>query len=281
MEPILRMKEGLFRYGEKTLFRDLEFRAAQGEMVCILGANGCGKTTLLRCLSGALRLERGNVLLEGKDSRSLSPVQVARRIGIVFQEHSAPFPYSVLEVVRMGRAPHLGLFSRPSGRDTRIAQGALEAVGMDHLRDKPYTRISGGERQLVLIARTLAQEPDVILLDEPTSHLDLRNQARVLGIIRRLAEGGMSVVMSTHLPNHALLLRGRVMLMHRGGFLASGDPERVITEANLEEIYGIGVRILEVDEDCGAGRMRLCIPSIPDEPAGVFPAPKETRDAGR
>jgi iron complex transport system ATP-binding protein len=135
---------------------------------------------------------------------------IARRIGFVFQEHSSPFPYSVIDVVSMGRAPHLRLFSAPTRKDLQIAEEALDMVGMHHLKDKLYTQISGGERQLVLIARTIALQPDVILLDEPTSHLDLKNQTLILRMINKLARQGLSVMMSSHLPNHALLYSSKL-----------------------------------------------------------------------
>ncbi len=141
-------------------------------------------------------------------------------IGIVFQEHSAPFPYSVLEVVRMGRAPHLSFFAMPSEGHGVADRGCSELVGLSHLREKSYTQISGGERQLVLIARTLCQEPKVLLMDEPTSHLDFKNQALVLAMAHRLAEHGLAIVMSTHMPNQALQFPTRVALMSEGRLLA-------------------------------------------------------------
>jgi len=169
MAELLQVRGAAFGYDDREVFGGLDFEVCAGETLCILGANGCGKTTLLRCLGGGLRLKRGKIALAGRDLAALGPIEIARTMGFVFQEHSAPFPFPVLEVVRMGRAPYLSFLAQPSKRDTAIAEQALEMVGMAHLRDKPYTRISGGERQLVLIARTLAQQPRVILLDEPTS----------------------------------------------------------------------------------------------------------------
>ena len=279
MEPFLSLRQGDFSYGAKTVFRNLDFRVERGETVCLLGANGCGKTTLLRCLNGLEKLDRGQVLIQGSDQRNMKPAQRARRIGMVFQEHSSPFPYSVLEVVRIGRAPHLRWFSRPTQADTRMAEAALAAVGMESLRNKSYTQISGGERQLVLIARALAQEPEIILLDEPTSHLGLKNQARVLGIIRGLADQGLTVVFSSHLPNQALLLRGRVVLMTRSGFLASGPPEKVVTEENLNQVYGGGVRVVTLPGEEGLQPNRLCLPAIEPCPAPLSgPHPRNKQE---
>jgi len=238
----------------------ITFDVRPGEVLCILGPNGCGKTTLLRCLSGALKLAKDTVWLDGTDISTLNVVELAKKIGFLFQEHTSSFPFSVLEVVRMGRAPYLGLFGSPSPADTGLALAALEKVGMLHLKNKPYTQISGGERQLVLLARTLAQEPEVILLDEPTSHLDFRNQALSLEMIRRLSKNGISMIMATHNPKHALLIPDKVALMKSGKFIAVGNSSEVITEDSLREIYGIQVKVFSVPDPQGSGTLKLCSP---------------------
>ncbi len=261
MTAPLSLKNGSFSYGKKGVFSELNLNLIKGEVLCILGANGCGKTTLLRCLNGSLRLDKGRVFLGDRDIYAMSVVEIARQIGFVFQEHSAPFPFSVLEVVRMGRTPYLSFFGSPSARETLIAEQALEMVGMLNFRNRPYTQISGGERQLVLIARTLAQEPKIVLLDEPTSHLDFKNQTLVLRMIDRLAESGMSIIMTSHLPNHALLYSSRVALMHSGRFIAIGSPETVIDEANMKTTYGIDVKILAVNEGKEDNTFKFCIPA--------------------
>jgi iron complex transport system ATP-binding protein len=262
MGPMIRINQASFSYDHNNVFSDVSFELHPGEVLCLLGCNGCGKTTLLRCISGALRLEAGNIHLDGRDLSGMTATDIARRIGFVFQEHSAPFPYSVIDVVCMGRAPHLGLFSAPKSKDLRISEEALGMVGMFHLRDKPYTQISGGERQLVLIARTIAQQPDVILLDEPTSHLDLKNQALILRMINKLALQGLSVMMSSHLPNHALLFSGKVALMHHGGIFAIGKPDDVISEDSLREIYGIEVKIFTGRDGKGCEEIKFCMPCL-------------------
>jgi iron complex transport system ATP-binding protein len=186
MESRIRLRDGSFNYGDHEIFSGLNLEIAPGEVVSILGPNGCGKTTLLRCLSGALKLKSGNILLNEKDITTFDTIDLARNIGFVFQDHTASFPYSVLEVVSMGRAPYLSRFAAPSATDMAVAEAALTKVGMLHIKDKPYTEISGGEMQLILIARTLAQEPQVIMFDEPTSHLDFKNQALCLNIINKV-----------------------------------------------------------------------------------------------
>ncbi|OGO04846.1 MAG: hypothetical protein A2Y73_02625, partial [Chloroflexi bacterium RBG_13_56_8] len=217
MPHSLSIQAATFAYDRRPIFQDLSLELEPGCIAALLGPNGCGKTTLLRCLGGALRLQRGQVLLEGRDLWSYSETERARRIAFVFQEHRTVFPYSVLETVRMGRTPHLRFLGSPTRHDTEVAEHALEMVGCSYLRDQRYTEISGGERQLALIARALAQEPIALLLDEPTSHLDFGNQTLLLETVSRLAEEqGLAVLMSTHFPNHALLIAAVVHLMHAG-----------------------------------------------------------------
>jgi iron complex transport system ATP-binding protein len=264
MNEKITIENASFRYGDKSIFTGLSFSVSRGEVLCLLGANGCGKTTLLRCLNGYLRLNSGSVRLENADIAAIPAAALAKRIGFVFQDNSTTFPYSVLEIVRMGRAPHLKLFSSPGPKDALIAEQALETVGISHLRDKKFTQISGGERQLAVIARTLAQEPDVILMDEPTSALDFRNQTLVLRMITKLAGQGMTIIMSSHFPNNALLFSNRVAMMHNGRFIALGKASEVINEQNLEKIYGIGVRILSAEDPASKELIKFCIPAGED-----------------
>jgi iron complex transport system ATP-binding protein len=180
---------------------------------------------------------------------------LAKIIGYIPQTHNSTFAFSVFDVVLMGRAPHLSLTSVPGKKDYKIAEDALKSLGILHLKDKTYTEISGGERQMVLIARVLAQKPRILLLDEPTSHLDFGNQIRTLEVINKLSERGLSVIMTSHFPDHAFLSSNKVAIMNRGTIVDIGTPESVITEDNMRNAYGIDVKILEVN-----AYRKACIP---------------------
>ncbi len=254
------MRGASFRYGPHEVFSGIDLDVFRGELLSILGPNGCGKSTLLRCLGGTLPLAAGSVRLDKADLSSLDAGTRARRIGFLFQNHTPTFPFPVLEVVSMGRAPHLGLFAVPSPKDIALAEQALGRVGILHLKDRPYTEVSGGERQLVLLARTLAQQPDIILLDEPTSHLDLRNQVHSLKMIAELAAQGVTMIMTTHDPNQALQFPGRVIMMKPGGTILVGLASEVITGAELTSTYGVDITVLEAPRRDGRGEIKLCSP---------------------
>jgi iron complex transport system ATP-binding protein len=260
VEPRIRLRGGGFSYARHMVFQGLDLDLFEGDVTCLLGPNGCGKTTLLRCLNTILGLREGELWLNGQRADTLSETERARMMGFVFQEHTIRFSYSVLDIVLMGRAPHLGFLAAPSKRDREIAERALETIGVAHLRDKRYTEISGGERQLALIARALAQEPQILLLDEPTSHLDFGNQMLILETINRLVrEEHIAVMMATHFPNHALLTSTKVLLMKDGGFIAEGSPQEVITGSHLKALYGVDVEVVAVGNGKGE-RDRVIVP---------------------
>lgn len=242
---------------EKPVLNDIDFSVEQGRIAVLLGPNGCGKTTLFKCIAGLWRPLSGRVWLDGRELSSLDHGERAKLLAVVPQDHVPPFPYSVLEAVLMGRAPHVGPYSLPSAHDSALALESLHSVGMSHLAERPYTRISGGERQMVLIARALAQDAPVLLLDEPTSHLDFRNQHHVLAMVRRVAEEkGLTVLMTLHDPNLAAGFAHQVIMLKNSGIMAEGEPEAVLTEECVGRLYDMNVAVLE-----HAGR-RLIFPAV-------------------
>lgn len=231
-------------YPDRVVGRDLDITLGTGEVLALLGPNGGGKTTLLKTLLGLIRPKAGTVLLDGKPLDSLSIRDRARIIAYVPQVHSGTFAYSVETVVLMGRTAHGGLFSRPSARDVAVAAQALDRFGIGHLAQRPYTLISGGERQLVLLARALAQEPRFVVLDEPTASLDFGNQGKVMAEIRALAASGHGVLFTTHDPNHALRAADRAFLLRAGTRIADGPVATILDRTHLEALYGAPVERL-------------------------------------
>jgi iron complex transport system ATP-binding protein len=224
---------------------DVSFSVGKGETLVLLGPNGCGKTTLLKCINALLSPSQGVIEILGKNVESLSRSELSRLIGFVPQTHAPAFPYTVMDVVLMGRASHMTIFQQPSRSDYAISEAALSLVGILQMKDRIYTQISGGERQLALIARAIAQEPKVLLLDEPTAHLDFKNQQMVLRMVKRVArEKGLGVVMSLHDPNHALSFSDKVVLIGSGRVSAVGTPLEVVTPENIMNVYGIETKML-------------------------------------
>lgn len=248
-----------FGYRGRRVGSGVTLELAPGEVLCLLGPNGSGKTTLFKTLLGLLPPQEGAVLIDGRNARALTRDAVARQISYVPQAHGAFFPYTVRELVLMGRTAHLDLFAAPATRDHAAAMLAIERMGIAHLADAVYTQISGGERQLVLIARALAQEARLVIMDEPTANLDFGNQVRVLERIRALAGEGIGVLLSTHDPDHAFLCADRVAMLHRGRLMVCGSVSEVMTAEKLQHIYGVAVTVTAVSLGDGSTRS-VCLP---------------------
>ena len=230
-----------YGYREREIGRDIELALKAGEVMALLGPNGHGKTTLLKTLLGLLPARGGGLSFDGQPLAALGIGARARALGYVPQAHAGTFAFTVAEIVLMGRTAHAGLFAAPSAHDRAVAQAMLERLGIATLAQRPYTEISGGERQLALVARALAQEPRYIILDEPTASLDFGNQGKVMAQIRRLAAEGLGVLFTTHDPNQALRYADRVMLLRDGRALASGPAAALLTPDNLVALYGSAV----------------------------------------
>ncbi len=237
-----------YTYNGKPVLNDISFELERGEVLAILGPNGSGKTTLLKCLNGILK-PHGSVLISGRSITEMKMRDVAKILGYVPQMHQPAFPYRVIDVVISGRAPHLG-FAPPSRKDYELAEEALRKLGLSNVALKPYTQLSGGELRLVLIARALVQQPKILLLDEPLSHLDLKNKVVVLKTIKSLADEGMTIIFTEHDPNFAFVVAEKALLMSNGRIVKFGKTSEVLTEELISKVYGVEVEVLK---GCGVG----------------------------
>ncbi|MCY7388043.1 MAG: ABC transporter ATP-binding protein [Burkholderiales bacterium] len=245
MKPLLKAHNLAFGYPGRTLGRAINLEVQTGEVLCVLGPNGGGKTTLFRTLLGLLPAHGGSIALGGKSLEACAPSERAKLMAYVPQAGNSYFAFTVRDVVLMGRTAHLGLFAAPGPKDFDAATAALNELRIAHLAEKSFTQISGGERQLVLIARAIAQESPLLIMDEPTASLDFGNQSLMISEILRLKASGRSVLFSTHDPDHALQCAERALLLHAGNVLALGSPREVVTAANLKTLYGVDVELIE------------------------------------
>ena len=231
----IELEQAGFRFVDSWVYRNYSLTINRGEIAAILGPNGRGKTTLLKAVIGLLNLKEGSVSVSGE-------------IGYVPQSASSAFSYSVLDMVVMGRARHIKLFRTPGGEDFAIARETLAALNLTELTDRSFNRLSGGERQLVLIARALASECDILILDEPTSALDLHNQDKILSILRDIAsERGLTILFSTHYPQHALHIADKVLLMHKPDYYQFGCKSEIMSEENLQKLYALPIREVSIE----------------------------------
>ncbi|MBP2134416.1 iron complex transport system ATP-binding protein [Methanomicrobium sp. W14] len=249
MAVILDVKNVSFSYdGKENIFDNVSFSLEKGDIISILGRNGIGKSTLIKCLINFYSVRSGSISIMERDINDYSLPDLAKVIGYVPQGHETVFPFSTLDFVLMGRSPHLSFLSSPAEKDVEIAKKAIEKLGVGYLMDKNINEISGGERQMIMLARALAQEAKILILDEPTSHLDFGNQFRVLKAISRLSDEGIAIIMSTHFPDHAFMISSKVAVMHDRKFIAIGNACDVITKDNLKKAYGVDVSVSYVDD---------------------------------
>lgn len=226
-------------YHRQAIIEGINLHLPEGEMTCLLGANGCGKTTLIKTLLGLLPAIHGDVHLQGKSISLLKPRDIAKVIAYVPQAHDTPFTFSVVDMVMMGLTPHLSLFSVPSEKEQTDALEQLQKLGIAHLATRLYSTLSGGEKQLVLIARALIQKPQLLIMDEPAASLDFGNQIRLLQHVQGLKQHGITVLMSTHYPQHAAAIADHVILLDKHHQARQGSTQSMLTLTNLAELYNI------------------------------------------
>lgn len=235
---MLQVEDLRFSYGTKPVFSGVGFRVSGGTLCGLFGPNGSGKSTLFKCCLRLLKSDGGTVRISGRDASRISVPAMARLVSYVPQDHAPPFPFLAREVVLMGRAPHFGGVFGVSAEDRRAAEAALDRLGVLSLADEVYTRLSGGQRQLVLIARAIAQDTPLVMLDEPTSALDFKNQILIWRVLRELADSGKTVFACAHDPNHVSWFCDEVVVMDKGGVARTGAPREALDQNLLRELYG-------------------------------------------
>ena len=249
-EPLLTFTDVRFRYGPQYpwVLDSFSTSIPPETITVVLGPNGVGKTTLLYLLLGVLSPEAGDISISGRTIHSYSRQEMSHWVGFVPQFEYIPYPFSVMEYISMGRTPHLGLLGLPTDADFIIVERILQTLGLEHLSARNIQELSGGEAQLIRIARALAQEPSILLLDEPTAHLDLANKDQMLHILEELADQSMTILYTTHDPDTAFSIASHAILLEAGRALAAGDVDTVLTSENLSRAYRLPIQVHRVNE---------------------------------
>lgn len=245
---MLKVHQLSFSYGKTEILKDVSFQLSAGSLCALFGPNGSGKTTLFKCGLNFLKFKRGKVLINGENIQMKGVEELARSVAYVPQEHKAPFPFAVEEVVLMGRTPYLGGALGIKEADKRKVLEVLEKLDILHLAGRLYNELSGGQRQMVLLARALAQETKLIFLDEPASSLDFKNQLLIWRILQSIVEQGKTVFVCTHDPNHVLWFCDQVIVLNDGQIIVNGKPEQSLTDAVLQKLYGPVCRIVNLKD---------------------------------
>ncbi len=232
-----------FSYGKKEILKGLDFEIKSSDIVSILGPNGCGKTTLLKLMLGFLKPSSGKIYFKGKDISKIDPKEYFQQVAYIPQIHESAFGYTVKDVVLMGRMPYKSLFSNFNKEDRTISSEALDILGISHLAEEIYTTLSGGQRQLVLIARAIAQQADVFIMDEPVNGLDFGNQYKLLQKIKELSKKDITFIKTSHYPDHVFFVSNEALFLNKGNLLVKGDPNEIINEDNIKKVYEIESKI--------------------------------------
>lgn len=246
-----------FSYKKHEVLSNVSMRAETGELLAVLGPNGVGKSTLFQCILGLLPFEKGTVKINEEDLRSFSAPELAKRVAYIPQSHAPVFNFPVFDIVLMGTSSQISAVNMPGKKQLELAEQAIERLGITHLRERGYQQISGGERQLTLIARALAQNATTLIMDEPTSNLDYGNQIRILSQIKKLTREGYTVMYTTHNPDQSFLFADQVLALQNGRVVKHGSPQDVITAQLISDLYNVDVN---VESLCG-DKARVCLPS--------------------
>lgn len=253
----MKVKNLYFSYGKHNVLKDISFTAEYGEFISVLGPNGVGKSTLFRCMLGLLAPSSGNTYIGDTPISEMTAPQLARYIAYIPQSHNPVFNFSVLDMVLMGTTAQTGTFSAPGKEQLSCAEAALERLGILHLKDRGYANISGGERQLILIARAIAQQAKILVMDEPSANLDYGNRMKVMKTVKSLTRDGYSVIQSTHDPDQAFLYSDKILALYDGKVLAWGTPHDTICGHLISTLYGVDVEVCSMKDD----RIRVCVPN--------------------
>lgn len=246
-------------YHQSDIVKGISFGLEKGDILCVAGPNGCGKTTLFRLILGSLSLSSGSIRINGEETVSFSPNELAQKIAYIPQQHTPIFSYTALDIVLMGRTSYLSTFEAPSETDYRLAFSALEKLKIEYLANQSYDALSGGQRQMVIIARAICQSASILVMDEPSANLDYANQQALLDILKDLSKEGYGIILSTHSPEHPLSFGNKVLLMKDGKASVFGNPQDCITEELLQEVYDIEMEIHHFVDKYGK-QHRICFP---------------------
>ncbi len=257
-DSVFQVEDASYSYSKgKEIFSNINLELNRGDIFTILGPNGVGKSTFLNCLANLFSLKSGRILISGEDIKNIKINELAKTMGYVPQIHESTFNYSIRDYIVMGRAPHMGMFETPGEKEYKKVDEIMERLNISYMSEKLYSEVSGGERQQVQIGKVLVQESKIILLDEPTNHLDYGNQIKILKIIAQLADEGIIILMTTHMPDHAILLGGKIGILSPEGSMKFGLVSEIMTEELLSETYGTKLHLVQVEE---VGRL-ACVPS--------------------
>lgn len=254
---ILKVNHLNFSFGTRLILNDVSFQVNRGEFLSILGPNGVGKSTLFRCILNLLSPHTGSIHISGYDVSKLSTQRLARLVAYIPQSHNPAFNFSVFDMVLMGTSAQVGILSTPSQMQKDLAYQALERLNIEHIAEHPYGFCSGGEKQLCLLARAIAQQAKLLIMDEPSASLDFGNRIRVMQTVRNLVSDGYAVVQTTHDPEQAYLYSDKILALHDGQVLAWGDPKEVMNASLMSKLYGISVEVHSIHDD----KMRICLPT--------------------